>query len=74
MFADNQGLSVPTLALAWTLSHPAVQVAIIGLHPRRPRGRHGRRRRCPLTEGNRAAIDRILADASPVHGPSPEGM
>jgi hypothetical protein len=62
------------LAVAWTLAHPAIDVVVVGArHPDR------------LTDSTAAAdvkledkdlweIDRILADAVPVRGPSPEGM
>jgi aryl-alcohol dehydrogenase-like predicted oxidoreductase len=73
-FAAERGISLPTLAVAWTLAHPAVDVAIVGA-----------RRPAHLDDSVAAAdvkledeelweIDGIMASALPVHGPSPEGM
>jgi aryl-alcohol dehydrogenase-like predicted oxidoreductase len=72
--AADRGISLPTLAVAWTLAHPAVDVAIVGA-----------RRPTHLADSVAAAdvklegedlreIDRIMASAVPVSGPSPEGM
>ena len=47
-FAAGHGLSLPVLALAWTLANPAVDAAIVGTKPRAP-DRHGAR-------GRRAAV------------------
>jgi aryl-alcohol dehydrogenase-like predicted oxidoreductase len=73
-FAEARGLSLPTLAVAWTLSHPAVGVAIVGAR----RAAHlidtAAAADVELTEEDRDEIDGILSNASPVHGPSPEGM
>jgi aryl-alcohol dehydrogenase-like predicted oxidoreductase len=73
-FAAERGLPLPTLAVAWALSHPAVQVAIVGA--RRPE--HlvdlASAADVELTHADRSEIDRILADAAPERGPAPEGM
>jgi aryl-alcohol dehydrogenase-like predicted oxidoreductase len=72
--ARERGMSLPQLAVAWTLTNPAVDVAIVGA-----------RRPAQLEETASAAdievsaadlqeIDAILADALPVWGPHPEGM
>ena len=73
-FATDRGLSLVELAVAWTLSHPAVDVAIVGA--RRPAQLEGSVRAADvkLTDEDRAEIDRIMAPAAPVHGPNPEGM
>jgi hypothetical protein len=66
------GCSVSQLAVAWTLSHPAVQVAIVGS-----------RRSDHIEEAVGAAdlklegevlarIDEIMSSAQPVAGPTPE--
>jgi aryl-alcohol dehydrogenase-like predicted oxidoreductase len=71
---DRLGITVGQLAIAWVLANPAVDVAIVGArHPRQ------------LTETAAAAdvslsqqmleeIDRIMKDAAPIGGPTPEGM
>jgi aryl-alcohol dehydrogenase-like predicted oxidoreductase len=72
--ARDRDLPLPALAVAWTLSHPAVQVAIVGA--RRPEHLAATigAADAALSAADRLAINGILADASPVHGPSPEGM
>jgi aryl-alcohol dehydrogenase-like predicted oxidoreductase len=71
-FANDGGMTVSQLAIAWTLAHPAVHVAIVGT------------RRAPhvdesvaaadlmLTDAELNEIDRIVATAVPVAGPAPE--
>jgi hypothetical protein len=73
VLAQQRGMSLPQLAVAWTLANPAVDVAVVGA-----------RRAAHLDETAAAAvievstadlqeIDTILADALPVWGPHPEG-
>jgi len=73
-FAREREISLPQLAVAWTLSHPAVQVAIVGA--RRPAHLDDTTAAAEinLSGADRREIDRILAGAVPVVGPSPEGM
>jgi aryl-alcohol dehydrogenase-like predicted oxidoreductase len=73
-FAAERGMSLPTLAVAWALSNPAVHVAIVGA--RRPAHLTDTVAAADveLAQDARAQIDRILSEAVPVRGPSPEGM
>jgi aryl-alcohol dehydrogenase-like predicted oxidoreductase len=73
-FAAERGLSLVELAVAWTLSHPAVHVAIVGA--RRPAQLEGSigAADVKLTDEDRCEIDRLMAAAAAVHGPNPEGM
>jgi aryl-alcohol dehydrogenase-like predicted oxidoreductase len=73
-FARERAISLPQLAVAWTLSNPAVQVAIVGA--RRPEHLDDTTAAAEisLSGSDRREIDRILAGAVPVVGPSPEGM
>jgi aryl-alcohol dehydrogenase-like predicted oxidoreductase len=70
--AEERGLTVAQLAIAWTLANPAVDVAIVGArHPGHveqsaPAGE------AHLDEDSLARIDRIMAGAAAVGGPSPE--
>jgi aryl-alcohol dehydrogenase-like predicted oxidoreductase len=74
MFAADQGMSLPTLAVAWAISHPAVDVAIVGAQRPAELTDTVAASKVVLTQEGRDEIDRILSDAAPVHGPSPEGM
>jgi aryl-alcohol dehydrogenase-like predicted oxidoreductase len=73
-FADQRGISLPQLAVAWTLAHPAVHVAIVGAH--RPPQLDGTAPAADveLSAADLEQIDAIFADAVPVWGPHPEGM
>jgi aryl-alcohol dehydrogenase-like predicted oxidoreductase len=74
LFAAERDLSLPTLAVAWTLAHPAVDVAIIGAREPQHLNDTVSAAQVRLTNEELADIDQILADAVPVRGPSPEGM
>jgi aryl-alcohol dehydrogenase-like predicted oxidoreductase len=72
--ASDLGLSLPELAVAWTLAHPAVHAAIVGA--RRPSHLEGTAGAADITM-SQVDLDRIAAimrDAALVHGPTPEGM
>jgi aryl-alcohol dehydrogenase-like predicted oxidoreductase len=73
-FARERGITLPQLAVAWTLANPAVQVAIVGA--RRPAQLDGTAPAADieLSAAELAEIDTIVADAAPVWGPHPEGM
>jgi hypothetical protein len=69
---DQLGTSVSRLAVAWTLAHPAVDVAIVGsrnaTHVDDALAAAG----LDLDEDALARIDTIMASSVPVAGPSPE--
>lgn len=71
-FADERGWSVAELAVAWTLSNPAVHVAIVGA--RRPDQIEGTASAAEieLSADDRDAVERIMRGAVAVGGPSPE--
>ena len=73
-FAADRGATIAQLAAAWVLAHPAVQVAIVGsrtpAHLQESLGAVN----LTLSQGDLAEIDRIMAAAVPLGGPSPEGM
>ena len=73
-FAADRGATVAQLAVAWVLANPAVQVAIVGsrtpVHLQESLGALD----LALSQGDLAEIDRIMAAAIPVSGPTPEGM
>jgi aryl-alcohol dehydrogenase-like predicted oxidoreductase len=73
-FARERGHTISQLAIAWTLAHPAVQVAIVGSR----RADHIEESigalNVSLSEQDMAEIDEILAGAVPVVGPTPDAM
>ncbi|MER7665389.1 MULTISPECIES: aldo/keto reductase [unclassified Streptomyces] len=73
-FASARGMTVSQLAIAWTLAHPAVHVAIVGTRRAEHVDESLAAADISLTEEDRADIDKIMAAGTPVAGPSPEGM
>jgi aryl-alcohol dehydrogenase-like predicted oxidoreductase len=73
-FAHKRGASVGRLAVAWVLSDPAVQVAIVGA--RKPEHLQDSIRALDLvlSGDDRAQIELIMADAVSLGGPQPEAM
>src|SRR6266540_2221971 len=71
-FARERDVSLPELAVAWTLAHPGVHVAIVGA--RRPSQLDGTAPAADLelTGSDLQQIEAIFADAVPVRGPHPE--
>jgi aryl-alcohol dehydrogenase-like predicted oxidoreductase len=67
-------ITVAQLAIAWTLAHPAVHVAIVGA--RRPAHIEGAAPAAEvhLDEDAMARVEEILAEAAVVGGPSPESV
>jgi aryl-alcohol dehydrogenase-like predicted oxidoreductase len=73
-FAAERDLSLPVLALAWTLANPAVDAAIVGTSNPAHLTDAIEAVDVRLSPDNLAAVDRILAGSVPVRGPAPEGM
>ena len=73
-FAATLGLPLLQLAVAWTTSHPGVDVAIIGA--RRPSQLEGvvPAGDIELSAADRDSLEDILAGSVRIAGPSPEGM
>ena len=73
-WARERDIRLPQLAVAWTLAHPAVDVAIVGA--RTPSHLDGTASAADikLSETDLEEIDAIVRDARPVWGPHPEGM
>jgi aryl-alcohol dehydrogenase-like predicted oxidoreductase len=72
--AGQRGMSLSQLAVAWTLSHPAVHVAIVGARGASHLDETAAAADIVLSHDDRRRIDEILSAAVPVVGPSPEGM
>jgi aryl-alcohol dehydrogenase-like predicted oxidoreductase len=69
---DELGVTLPQLAVAWTLAHPAVHVAIVGTrNPGHVDEILAAADYC-LTDEALQRIDTVMADATTVAGPSPE--
>src|SRR5439155_1414312 len=73
-YAAGRGLTLPQLAVAWTTSHPAVHVAIVGARRASQLDGTVPAADLSLSQQDRGEIARILSEAVPVTGPSPEGM
>jgi aryl-alcohol dehydrogenase-like predicted oxidoreductase len=73
-FAKSRGISLAQLAVAWAISNPSVDVAIVGA--RRPSQLEGLLPATDvgLTSADLDEIDRIFSHSVRVAGPSPEGM
>ncbi|HEY4927857.1 MAG TPA: aldo/keto reductase [Acidimicrobiales bacterium] len=72
--ASEAGVSLSQMAIAWTLSNPAVDVAIVGT--RNPAHLDDALSAGSLNLGEDVLdrIDQIVHDAVPIDGPSPEAM
>jgi aryl-alcohol dehydrogenase-like predicted oxidoreductase len=73
-YAADRGATIGQLAVAWVLAHPAVQVAIVGARTPAHLDESAGAAELRLSQDDLAEIDRIMAAAVPVGGPSPEGM
>jgi aryl-alcohol dehydrogenase-like predicted oxidoreductase len=73
-FAADRGATIAQLAVAWVLAHPAVQVAIVGARTPAHLAKSLAALDLDLSQADLAEIDRIMAAAVPVGGPTPEGM
>jgi aryl-alcohol dehydrogenase-like predicted oxidoreductase len=73
-FAAECGMTVSQLAIAWTLANPAVHVAIVGARQANHVQDSLAAADISLSNADLAEIDKIMASATPVTGPSPEAM
>jgi aryl-alcohol dehydrogenase-like predicted oxidoreductase len=74
IFAAHRDITVSQLAIAWTLANPAVDVAIVGARQPAHIEDSVRAAEITLSETDLEEIDTIMSSATPVSGPSPEGM
>lgn len=70
--AGERGATVSQLAIAWTLAHPAVQVAIVGARGHDHIEDSSGAADLELSKEELDRIDKIMASAVPVAGASPE--
>jgi aryl-alcohol dehydrogenase-like predicted oxidoreductase len=73
-FAAERALSLPELAVAWTLAHPAVGVVIVGARDPDHLYDNIAAADVKLEDDDLWEIDRIMTSAVPVHGPAPEAI
>jgi aryl-alcohol dehydrogenase-like predicted oxidoreductase len=71
-YARDRGAGVSQLAIAWTLANPAVDAAIVGARRARHIEDSVAAAELELTADDLAQIERIMAGAVSVSGPSPE--
>lgn len=74
MFAADRGITVSQLAIAWTLAQPGVHVAIVGARRADHVDDSLAASEVSLSETDLSEIDKIMASAAPVAGPSPESV
>ena len=72
-FARQRNCTLPQLAVAWVLAHPAVDCAIVGALNPTEIADTAAGASIHLTSDELQTIDRIMRAAAPVGGPSPEG-
>jgi aryl-alcohol dehydrogenase-like predicted oxidoreductase len=73
-FAAERAIALPQIAVGWTINNPAVDVAVVGARRAGQLEALLPAAEVELEPQDVAAIDEILADATPVTGPAPEGM
>jgi aryl-alcohol dehydrogenase-like predicted oxidoreductase len=73
-FAAERDVSLAQLAVAWTLAHPAVDVAIVGARTPDHLSEIVDAADVKLEDDDLWEIDRIMTPAVSVQGPSPEGL
>jgi aryl-alcohol dehydrogenase-like predicted oxidoreductase len=74
VLARERGISLPQLAVAWTLANPAVDVAVVGARRASHLDETAAAADIEISAADLQEIDEIMADALPVWGPHPEGM
>lgn len=72
--AADHGCTVGQLAIAWTLAHPAVDVAIVGARTPAQIEQNAPAAEMHLTPADLERINAIMRGAVAVGGPSPEGV
>jgi aryl-alcohol dehydrogenase-like predicted oxidoreductase len=73
-FAEERGITVGQLAIAWTLAQPGVHVAIVGARSPRNIENSLAAADVDLSSDDLAEVERITADGISVEGASPEGV
>ncbi len=72
--AEQEGMTVAQLAIAWVLAQPAIDVAIVGARNPEQLEQTAPSGEIHLTQATLREIERIMREAVPIGGPAPEGM
>ena len=72
--AEQEGMTVAQLAIAWVLAQPAIDVAIVGARNPEQLEQTAPAGEIHLTQATLREIERIMREAVPIGGPAPEGM
>jgi aryl-alcohol dehydrogenase-like predicted oxidoreductase len=72
--AEQRGITIAQLAIAWVLAQPGIDVAIVGARNPGQLAQTALAGDLHLTPETRHEIERIMREAVPIGGPAPEGM
>ena len=72
--AEQEGMSVAQLAMAWVLAQPGIDVAIVGARTPQQLEQTAPAGDIHLSQATLQEIERIMREAVPIGGPAPEGM
>jgi aryl-alcohol dehydrogenase-like predicted oxidoreductase len=72
--AEQEGISVAQLAIAWVLDQPGIDVAIVGARTPEHLEQTAQAGEIHLTQATLREIERIMREAVPIGGPAPDGM
>jgi aryl-alcohol dehydrogenase-like predicted oxidoreductase len=72
--AEQEGMSVAQLAIAWVLAQPGVDVTIVGARTPAQLEQTAQAGEIHLGQATLREIERIMREAVPIGGPAPEGM
>jgi aryl-alcohol dehydrogenase-like predicted oxidoreductase len=72
--AEQTGMSVAQLAIAWVLAQPGIDVAIVGARTPAQLAQTAPAGEIHLSQATLREIERIMREAVPIGGPAPEGM
>ncbi len=72
--AEQEGMSVAQLALAWVLAQPGIDVAIVGARNPQQLEQTALAVDIHLSQATLREIEYIMREAVPIGGPAPEGM
>jgi aryl-alcohol dehydrogenase-like predicted oxidoreductase len=72
--AEQEGMSVAQLAIAWVLAQPGIDVAIVGARTPSQLEHTAQTGDMHLSQSTLQEIEHLMREALPIGGPAPEGM